>query len=339
MDVKKISIHNGKWWGRTVKREHILTAMVTVILLSAMVPQTSAYIHSSPCTPCCASIWNGFWVPCEGAQYVGRTNGWVWVRYNDNAVYEFEGKHSLEFEWILPEQLRGFVIHITSYTTNFISPGVDNAEGWGDPGTNEYGMVEGKPEDWVKGTQYQASFSLDNQLIYGISLRLEIELNVWKRIWGPFGYNDPEAGCQLSNVPVYGSAYWIHAKRTLTGYPHSTMDYRSRHEIKDSRDYITVDLISIEQMKSLNVPILGFEMFNPETRETVGVFLWDGESIGEGLESLKELGVKDLSGFRVFAIKLGELANPHTFANEDLVLTWGRFHPNDDEWVNLPKRG
>lgn len=318
-----------------MKRRYISTTIVTILCLFAMIPMTSAHVFTS----CCASIWDGFWVSCDGAQYVGIKGGWLWAEYNDNSLDDFEGKHSLEYEWILPSH--EYTYHITSYYSTFISPEVDNADGPSDPGTNEYGIAERKPEDWVIGKTYYTSFLLDGSLPEDISLSLEIELNEWRWIIWPFwGYHDPEAGCQLRNVPRFGYAYWINADRTLTLYEHHTMDYRgSSHDIRDYSDFITVDLISVEEMMYLqeiyNLNILGFEMFNLGTGETAGVFLWHGESIRQGLEWLEELGVKDPSGFRVFAIKLSERANPNAFRNRGIILTVGRVHPNDDEWTNL----
>lgn len=189
---------------------------------------------------------------------------------------------------------------------------------------------------------YHASFLLDRSLTPGITITLEIELN-----WYSWFVHHPVAGCQLLNVPQYESAYWIHADRTLSGYQHRTWvaGGSSTYEIQDYSDYITVDLISVDEMMVLqdkyDFNILGFEMFNPETMETIGVFIWHGESIEQGLNSLEELGVEDLSGFRVFSIKLDYVptemyrSSTGTQKPEPEVLTIGRVHPNNDLWQNF----
>lgn len=105
-------------------------------------------------------------------------------------------------------------------------------------------------------------------------------------------------------------------------------------EVKDYSDFITVDLLSLEEMLALqanhDLNIVGFELFNVETGKTAWVYLIHGESVEQGVQMLEEFGVKNLSGFRVYAIKLAK--TPSVVLKDSAVLSVGRVHPNNPEW-------
>jgi len=104
-------------------------------------------------------------------------------------------------------------------------------------------------------------------------------------------------------------------------------------EVKDYSDFITVDLLSLEEMLALqanhDLNIVGFEQFNVETGETAWVYLIHSESVEQGVQMLEEFGVKDLTRFRVYAIKLAQ--TPSAILKDSAVLSVGRLHPNNPE--------
>lgn len=286
-------------------------------------------------------------MPCEGAQYVGPDNGWVWIEYHDDAVTNFQWGDKVEFEWIVP--IEDYNNTVSIGLCNFSNPDNDDADGEDDPSGNEYGVVEKDPEDWVKGNTYYAFFNFyDDPLPEGNNITLEIEFNEFI----------PVCGCQVKDVPQYEGIYWINADRTGCGYEHdywpkggasSSMATPIEPEVKDYSDFITVDLLSLEEMRTFqeknDLNITGVELFNAETGETAWVYLTQGESVEQGVQRLEEWVVKDLSGFemvkakdlsgfRVYAIRLSQ--TPSAVLEDSMVLNMGKVHPNDAEWEGNP---